>query len=107
MGRRLAPAAAASKVDLPETLGYRLKNRLLGPPLVNEQLSGERLGRPSALGVLAPDCISSSAYGSEQMLTILVPAVGLAGFVLRLPTVSPRRSPRALTPRSPAGPPGQ
>jgi amino acid transporter len=83
--RRLAPSVAASKVDLPETLRYRLKNRLLGPPLVNEQLSGERLGRPSALGVLAPDCISSSAYGSEQMLTILVPAVGLAGFVLVVP----------------------
>ncbi len=82
---RLAPAVAAARVDLPETLRYRLKNRLLGPPLVNEQLSGERLGRPSALGVLSPDCISSSAYGSEQMLTILVPAVGLAGFVLVVP----------------------
>ncbi len=83
--RRLAPAVAAAKVDLPETLRYRLKNRLLGPPLVNEQLSGERLGRPSALGVLSPDCISSSAYGTEEMLTILVPAVGLAGFVLVVP----------------------
>ncbi|MGH9079933.1 MAG: amino acid permease [Acidimicrobiales bacterium] len=72
-------------MDLPETLRYRLKNKLLGPPLVNEQLSGERLGRPSALGVLAPDCISSSAYGTEQMLTVLVPAVGLAGFVLVVP----------------------
>jgi len=73
------------KVDLPETLRYRLKNTLLGPPLVNEKLGDERLGRPSALGVLAPDCISSSAYGTEQMLTQLVPAVGLAGFVLVVP----------------------
>ncbi len=57
---RMTPAAAELvQVDLPETLRYRLKNRLLGPPLVNEQLSGERLGRPSALGVLSPDCISS------------------------------------------------
>jgi amino acid transporter len=72
-------------VDLPETLRYRLKNKLLGPPLVNDQLSGERLGRPSALGVLSPDCISSSAYGTEEMLTQLVPYVGLAAFALVVP----------------------
>ena len=78
-------ASTVSRVDLPETLRYRLKNRLLGPPLVNEQLSGERLGRPTALGVLAPDCISSSAYGTEEMLTQLVPYVGLAAFALVVP----------------------
>jgi amino acid transporter len=72
-------------IDVPETLRYRLKNVLLGPPLVNEQLSTERLSRPSALGVLAPDCISSSAYGTEQMLTQLVPFVGLAAFTLVVP----------------------
>ena len=73
------------KVDLPETLRYRLKNVLLGPPLVNEKLGDERLGRPSALGVLAPDCISSSAYGSEEMLNQLIPFVGLAAFALVVP----------------------
>ena len=84
--QRSAPTATATiLVDLPETLRYRMKNALLGPPLVNEELSGERLGRPSALGVLAPDCISSSAYGTEEMLTVLVPAVGLAGFALVVP----------------------
>ncbi len=83
---RMQPASVANvKVDLPETLRYRLKNVLLGPPLVNEKLSDERLGRPSALGVLAPDCISSSAYGSEQMLTQLIPYVGLAAFTLVVP----------------------
>ncbi|MDA8312364.1 MAG: amino acid permease [Actinomycetota bacterium] len=69
----------------PETLRYRLKNRLLGPPLVSEQLRSERLSRPIALGVLAPDCISSSAYGTEEMLTQLVPFVGLAAFTLVVP----------------------
>ena len=78
-------ASGAVKVDLPESLRYRLKNVLLGPPLVNEKLGDERLGRPSALGVLAPDCISSSAYGTEQMLTQLIPFIGLAGFVLVVP----------------------
>jgi len=78
-------SAAQVKIDLPESLRYRLKNALLGPPLVNEKLGDERLGRPSALGVLAPDCISSSAYGTEEMLTQLIPAIGLAGFVLVVP----------------------
>jgi amino acid transporter len=80
-----SPADTAARLDIPETLRYRLKNTLLGPPLVNEQLSGERLGRPSALGVLSPDCISSSAYGTEEMLTQLVPYVGLAAFALVVP----------------------
>jgi len=71
--------------DIPETLRYRLKNKLLGPPLVTEQLSSERLGKPAALGVLAPDCISSSAYGTEEMLIQLVPYVGLAAFTLVVP----------------------
>ena len=80
------PAAApVVKIDLPESLRYRLKNTLLGPPLVNEKLGDERLGRPSALGVLAPDCISSSAYGSEEMLNQLIPFVGLAAFSLVVP----------------------
>ena len=66
------------------------------PPLPDEERAaraaagqraagGERLGRPSALGVLSPDCISSSAYGTEEMLTQLVPYVGLAAFALVVP----------------------
>jgi amino acid transporter len=62
-----------------------VKNKLLGPPLVTEQLSSERLGRPTALGVLAPDCISSSAYGTEEMLTQMTPYIGLAAFTLLVP----------------------
>jgi amino acid transporter len=77
--------AAVDPDQFPETVRYRLKNKLLGPPLVTEQLSSERLSRPIALGVLSPDCISSSAYGTEEMLTQLVPYVGLAAFVLVVP----------------------
>ncbi len=69
----------------PETLGYRLKRILLGKPLVSEQLVGERLNRTVALGVLAPDCTSSSAYGTEEILTQLTPYIGLAAFSLVLP----------------------
>ncbi|MYU32498.1 amino acid permease [Streptomyces sp. SID8358] len=64
---------------------YRVKNRLLGKALTSEHLSDEKLSNRTALGVLASDCVSSSAYGSEQMLRVLVPAVGVAGFTLLMP----------------------
>jgi len=78
-------ALSATAVDIPESLGYRVKRKVLGKPLVNDQLFGEKLSRPIALGVLAPDCISSSAYGTEQMLTQLIPVFGLVGFTLVMP----------------------
>ncbi|MFC1400415.1 MULTISPECIES: APC family permease [Streptacidiphilus] len=82
----VAPPAAPSALPvLPESLGYRVKKGLLGKPLVTEQLSHEKLSNPVALGVLASDCISSSAYGSEAMLTILIPVIGVAAFTLLLP----------------------
>lgn len=71
--------------DYPESLGYRLKRILLGRPYVSEQLAGERLGRVVALGVLAPDCISSSAYGTEEILNQMTPFIGLAAFSLVVP----------------------
>ncbi len=71
--------------SVPETFGYRLKSILLGPPLVNEQLASEKLNKAVALGVLSPDCISSSAYGTEEMLNQLVPYIGLAAFSLVIP----------------------
>src|SRR5215470_10535462 len=72
--------------DLAEGLGYSLKRRLLGRPLINQQLTEERLSRPLALGVLSCDGISSAAYGTEEMLIELIPAFGVAaGFALILP----------------------
>ena len=79
------PLPSAAAENIPETRRYRLKNKLLGPPLVTEQLATERLSKTVALGVLSPDCISSSAYGTEEMLTQLVPYVGLAAFTLVVP----------------------
>ncbi len=69
----------------PETFVYRLKRTFLGRPFVTEQLAGERISKPVALGVLSPDCISSSAYGAEQILTQLTPFIGLAAFSLLVP----------------------
>jgi amino acid transporter len=71
--------------ELPETFWYSAKRRLLGPPMVNEQLRTERLSKPLALGVLSCDGISSAAYGTEEMLIVLVAAVGLTAFNLIIP----------------------
>jgi amino acid transporter len=72
-------------VTQPDPFWYTAKTRLLGPPLVNEQLAEQRLSKPLALGVLSPDGISSSAYGTEEILIALLPLAGLAAFTLILP----------------------
>jgi amino acid transporter len=84
--RSVAPLALPSfdTPGLPETLRYRLKNILLGPPLASERTSTERLGKPTALAVLSSDVISSSAYATEQILLNLVKFIGVAAFSLVL-----------------------
>jgi amino acid transporter len=77
--------AAPATVDVPERMAYRLKRVALGKPLVTSQLHEERLSKKTALGVLSSDCISSSAYGTEEMLIFLLPAFGLAGFHILMP----------------------
>ncbi|MGI8451004.1 MAG: APC family permease, partial [Streptosporangiaceae bacterium] len=89
--------------NLPEGFGYTLKRRLLGPPMVNEELSEQRLSNVAALGVLAPDGISSSAYGTEEILiellkgglaitafTLILPLTGIVLFVMALVVLSYR-----------------
>jgi amino acid transporter len=77
---------AGSREILAEGLGYEIKRRLLGPPLVTEQLAEERLSKPLALGVLSCDGISSAAYGTEEILIELVQVLGYtAAFAILLP----------------------
>ena len=71
--------------ELPDGWWYAAKRRLLGPPLVTEQLSSQRLSKPLALGVLSCDGLSSAAYGTEEILYALLPFFGLAAFTLVLP----------------------
>ena len=78
------PRLAPSELP-PDGVGYRIKRKLLGAPLHTEQLEDERLGRPTALAVFASDNLSSSAYATEEILRVLVPAVGLAAFSLVVP----------------------
>ena len=84
----VAPLPAArpeAQVDLPESLSYRVKGKLLGPPLHTERLAHERLGKPTALAVFASDNLSSSAYATEEILRVAIPAVGVAAFSMVLP----------------------
>ena len=76
---------ATMAASLPERLSYRVKRLLLGPPLVTDQLAGQRLGKPTALAVLSSDVMSSSAYASEEILRVLVPVGGLVAFSLVTP----------------------
>ncbi|HEY6311216.1 MAG TPA: amino acid permease [Streptosporangiaceae bacterium] len=85
MATRKAAALLERSGGLPDTFWYSTKRRLLGPPLVNQDLGEQRLSKPLALGVLSPDGISSSAYGTEEILIVLVPAMGVAAFSLILP----------------------
>src|SRR6201988_291964 len=82
---RKAAALLERSVGLPDTFWYSTKRKLLGPPLVNQDLGEQRLSNPLALGVLSPDGISSSAYGTEEILIALLPMAGLAAFALILP----------------------
>jgi amino acid transporter len=79
------PLPLVPPVGVPVPTSYRVKNRLLGPPLHTKDLEHERLGVPTALAVFASDNLSSSAYATEEILRVLVPAVGVAAFSLVVP----------------------
>ncbi len=82
---RLPTRTDTTAANLPESLAYRIKRHVLGPPLVTDNLEGQTLGKPTALAVLSSDVMSSSAYATEQMLRILVMIGGLAAFSIVTP----------------------
>jgi amino acid transporter len=57
-----------------------LKRLLLGPPLPTRAFEAQRLPKRLALGVFSTDAISSTAYGTQEILVVLVPAAGLAAY---------------------------
>ena len=63
------------------------KRVLLGKPMITDELQHEKLSNGVALGALSPDAISSTAYGPEQIMVELLPAAGMAAFVLLLPLI--------------------
>ena len=79
------PGVAVSPSPHPPRAGYLVKRVLLGPPLHTARLAHERLGKPTALAVFASDNLSSSAYATEEILKVAVPAVGGLAFALVMP----------------------
>lgn len=57
-----------------------VKNFLLGKPLKNSQLAGEKLSRLWGLPIMASDAVSSVAYACEEILLVLVPLGGYFAF---------------------------
>lgn len=61
-----------------------LKRLLIGRPLKSEGLAEEKLGKFKALAILSSDALSSVAYGTEQILLVLM-AVGFTALWYSIP----------------------
>jgi amino acid transporter len=57
-----------------------LKRVLIGRPLKNEALHGEKFGILWGLPILSSDAISSVAYAGQEILIVLLPAIGMLAF---------------------------
>jgi len=79
------PVALQDHAHAKDSFSYRVKRFFLGGALNRHTLGHQRLSKRYALGILSSDCISSSAYGSEQILIALLPAFGLAAFTILMP----------------------
>ncbi|RNB82369.1 APC family permease [Brevibacillus fluminis] len=62
----------------------KLKRLLIGRPMKSHELAEEKLSKLKALAVLSSDALSSVAYGTEQILLVLV-TVGAAALWYSLP----------------------
>ncbi|HWT26538.1 MAG TPA: APC family permease, partial [Mobilitalea sp.] len=57
-----------------------IRHVILGRPLKNDEIKHEKLTRVWGLPIMASDAVSSVAYAIEEILLILVPAMGLLSF---------------------------
>jgi amino acid transporter len=63
---------------------WSLKRFLIGRALKNRELRGERLRTLAGLSILAPDALSSVAYGTEEILVVLA-SIGAVALWFSLP----------------------
>jgi len=57
-----------------------LKTLVIGEPLKNEAMGEERYGVLWGLPILASDAISSVAYAGQEILLVLIPAIGILAY---------------------------
>jgi amino acid transporter len=62
----------------------RFKRLLIGRPMKSAEIEGEKLNKFKALAVLSSDALSSVAYGTEQILLVLM-AAGFAAVWYSIP----------------------
>jgi amino acid transporter len=62
----------------------KVKRLLIGRPMKSEELENEKLSKIKALAVLSSDALSSVAYGTEQILIVLI-AVGFSAIWYSIP----------------------
>jgi amino acid transporter len=62
------------------TMFNRLKRALIGRPLTNKAIKSEKYGVIWGLPILSSDAISSVAYAGEEILLVLLPAVGILAY---------------------------
>jgi amino acid transporter len=62
-----------------------LKRFLVGRPLSSHEADEQRLPKRTALAVFSSDAVSSTAYGTEEILIILLPVAGLAAYRYLVP----------------------
>lgn len=84
--KNLKPQKLGASTIPAESRRYRLKRKMLGAPLPNDELQHQRLGRPTALAVFASDALSSTAYASEEIIrALIIGGVGIAAFGFVIP----------------------
>src|ERR1700741_3991324 len=55
-----------------------VKRFLIGAPLSNEVFGEQRLTKRIALAVFGTDAVASTAFATQEILVVLVPAAGIA-----------------------------
>jgi amino acid transporter len=58
----------------------KFKHVLIGKPLQNEEIHGQKYTVFLGLPILSSDAISSVAYASEEILIVLIPAIGVLAY---------------------------
>jgi len=65
----------------------KIKRFLLGNPLNNSAINDEKYGVLWGLPILSSDAISSVAYAGQEMLLVLIPAIGICAYT-QIPIIS-------------------
>ena len=62
-----------------------VKRLLIGRPLASREFEHQRLPKRLALGVFSTDAIASTAFATQEILVVLVPAAGMAALGYLVP----------------------